>query len=599
MILFSRSKFINIQKITCDQEGRYICCEINEDSNQDNICLCNIYAPNTDSSKYFINIAEILADYSGHKIVIGDYNVVQNVKLDRYGSEFNNKKALDQLEILKEQYYLEDVWRNRNSDTMRFSWRRARPRLQASRIDYALVTRSLEDCTETCLYLNSILTDHSAYYMYVTLNKNERGTGYWKLNSKILDNESYKRRIEDKLDKLLTETSNLPPDERWLKIKKDITVFMKNLARTNAEDTKIAMAQLAERISLFEDCFPLNETDMDLYIKSQADLDNLALEKAKGNIFRSKARWHELGEKHSKYFFNLEKTRFNSKTCSKLLTDSGKVLTSDVDILNEQQQFYKQLYQEEKDIQFNLINQKNIRIDEQQQQMLSQNISKKEVEQAILSMKNEKTPGDDGITTEFYKTMWHKIGDTLHQFITASYEKQYLPPTLTCGILNLIPKAGKDSRYLKNLRPLTMLNVDYKIIEKILAMRLDRVLPTVINRDQTGFMKNRRISTNIRRVLDILQHCKNQEIPAIIFNLDYIKCFDRINFGSIIGSLNYFGVPMYIQNWIKLLYQRFTVRVQNNGKFHTTDRCGTFSTSRRMCFSTIIFTVCRNNCPGS
>ena len=76
-----------------------------------------------------------------------------------------------------------------------------------------------------------------------------------------------------------------------------------------------------------------------------------------------------------------------------------------------------------------------------------------------------------------------------------------------------------------------------------------------------------RISTNIRRVIDLLRHCENQKIDAVLFNLDFIKCFDSISFDSILGSLDYFRFPPYIQEWVQILYTDFTLRVQNNGKF--------------------------------
>ena len=130
------------------------------------------------------------------------------------------------------------------------------------------------------------------------------------------------------------------------------------------------------------------------------------------------------------------------------------------------------------------------------------------------------------------------------------------------GVLNLIPKADKDARFLRNLRPITLLNTDYKIIEKTLAHRLDDLMDEIISMDQTGFIPGRRIATNIRKVHDLMYHCKDN-IPAVLLNLDYVKCFDSISFDSIIKSLRFFDIPEYIQTWVKLLYTNFTVRVQN------------------------------------
>ena len=70
------------------------------------------------------------------------------------------------------------------------------------------------------------------------------------------------------------------------------------------------------------------------------------------------------------------------------------------------------------------------------------------------------------------------------------------------GIISLIPKKNKDKTLLDNLRPISLLNVDYKILTKTLAKRLEKVLPTIINPDQTGYVKDRFIGENVRLIND-------------------------------------------------------------------------------------------------
>ena len=82
------------------------------------------------------------------------------------------------------------------------------------------------------------------------------------------------------------------------------------------------------------------------------------------------------------------------------------------------------------------------------------------------------------------------------------------------GILNLIPKANKDSRYVKNLRPITLLNTDYKIIEKTITDMMMPALEHFINKDQRGFMKNRRISVNIRKPVGHNELCKKRRLRS-------------------------------------------------------------------------------------
>ena len=124
--------------------------------------------------------------------------------------------------------------------------------------------------------------------------------------------------------------------------------------------------------------------------------------------------------------------------------------------------------------------------------MCARPITLDELLKALKQMKKGKSPGDDGLSVEFYCSFWDSIGPVFLEMVNSSYSSKSMPESTTRGVLKLIPKSGKDSRYLKNLRPITLLNVDYKLIEKVLALRMDRTLDTIINRDQNGFMANRK-----------------------------------------------------------------------------------------------------------
>ena len=84
------------------------------------------------------------------------------------------------------------------------------------------------------------------------------------------------------------------------------------------------------------------------------------------------------------------------------------------------------------------------------------------------------------------------------------------------GILNLLPKKDKDLRNLANWRPVSLVYTDYKILTKLLAIRLQKVIPTIVNSDQVGYIKNRYIGENVRILADILQYTDIENIEAYI-----------------------------------------------------------------------------------
>ena len=507
-------------------------------------------------------------NYCENKIVIGDFNLVMDVKLDRRGLVHNNERSLTKLMALKEHYYLTEVWRDRNPDVIRYSWKRVNhQQKQCSRIDFALVSNGLSNMIENCFYIGSLFTDHSALYMYVAQSSNKRGVGYWKLNTSLLKNKENTNYLKSELCKICQLNDNLSPTDRWVYIKSQFTKMCQQISRQSAHEEKEIIAMLSEKMSDLEESFPLTEHMMGIYEATKADLETKMLERAERLIFKSKARWHELGEKNTRYFYSLEKARYTAKTCQKLITDKGEHITDDRKILHEQEVYYTKLYSKDENVSFNIVNRHNIRISEKEYDMCDSLFTLNELKDAVFSMKLDKTPGSDGWPVEMYQTFWDMLSVPLLELTQQVYTDKCLHETALTGILNLIPKGGKDSRYLKNLRPITLLNTDYKIIEKMLARRLDKVLPNIIHSDQTGFMAGRHISSNIRKIFDVMQYCKINNIDGVLLNLDFAKCFDNIAFSAILGSLDFLGFPNYIKNWITTLYSNFNVKVQNNGKF--------------------------------
>lgn len=100
--------------------------------------------------------------------------------------------------------------------------------------------------------------------------------------------------------------------------------------------------------------------------------------------------------------------------------------------------------------------------------------------------------------------------------------------TMKQGLVSLIPKPNKDPSLIDNWRPITLLNIDYKLIALVYAKRLKKGIDTIINETQTGFMKGRHISSNIRLVLDLIDYSDAIDSDAVVLFLDFCKAFDTI-----------------------------------------------------------------------
>ena len=106
---------------------------------------------------------------------------------------------------------------------------------------------------------------------------------------------------------------------------------------------------------------------------------------------------------------------------------------------------------------------------------------------------------------EFYLFLWKQLDEMFHKSLLTSISLGELSIEQRRGIINIIPKPGKDARYIKNWWPITVLNVDYKVYAKSIANRLKPLLRYIICQDQTGYVQNRVIGENIR-IIDDLMH---------------------------------------------------------------------------------------------
>lgn len=175
-----------------------------------------------------------------------------------------------------------------------------------------------------------------------------------------------------------------------------------------------------------------------------------------------------------------------------------------------------------------------------------------------------KTPGNDGITAEFYKKFWPFFG----KLMVDSFNKSYLEGELTSSqrqaVITLLDK-GKDRTLLKNWRPISLLNVDYKIASKALASRFTKFLPKLIHSNQVGYVKGRNITENIRSIADIITYLKDNELPGVLVNIDFEKAFDSVDWTFLLSVLENLNFGASFIRWIRTLYSNISSCIMNNG----------------------------------
>jgi hypothetical protein len=188
-----------------------------------------------------------------------------------------------------------------------------------------------------------------------------------------------------------------------------------------------------------------------------------------------------------------------------------------------------------------------------------------EILKAIKDLPSGKTPGLDGFSPEFYLHFWPQLKNNFLRMTADVFITEELTIDQKRGVITLIPKQKKDSKYIGNWRPISILNCDYKILTKILANRLKPLLSDLIKEDQNGFVLHRLIGHNIRMVKDIMDICAAQRVDGLLVLLDFEKAFDTLSWPFIHYTLEQFGFGPNFIRWIDILYTDIESSVINNG----------------------------------
>jgi len=179
-------------------------------------------------------------------------------------------------------------------------------------------------------------------------------------------------------------------------------------------------------------------------------------------------------------------------------------------------------------------------------------------------MEDNKSPGIDGLTSNFYKHFWPILGPDITQVFNYCFQHGLLTRTQRRGIITLIFKKG-DRTKLQNWRPITLLTTDYKILTKALANRLTNVLPTIINSDQTACIPGRTINDNLSLIRVVIAFANETHTPLVLISIDQMKAFDRTSHSFLFSTLEHFGFGPNFIRWIKLIYNSVLSYVKVNG----------------------------------
>ena len=241
--------------------------------------------------------------------------------------------------------------------------------------------------------------------------------------------------------------------------------------------------------------------------------------------------------------------------------ENGILVSKQSEIANVQKQYFSNLYKEkvtsqglEQKIE-HFIGTANIpTLTEEQKYSCEGSVSEDELLYALKQMKNGSSPGCDGITTEFIKMFWTHISDLLTKSFNTAFQNKKLSSNQRKGIITLIHKGKELPRNdLRNWRPISLTNSDYKLLAKCLAIRLSCVIDDIVGNDQIAYIKGRQVSSLLRLIDDVIEQTDVMQKPGLLLAIDFSQAFDRIFKPFMHAAFKKIGFGENFRQWVKIL----------------------------------------------
>ena len=575
-IMFNKIDF-KVHEILTDIDGNYVILDLTISDQR--MTLASIYGPNTDCPSFYHRLFNII-DRIGNAsyMICGDFNLVIDPDMDYFNyKHVNNKKARETLLEIIETRQLIDPFREFFPDKKLFTWRKQRP-LQQARLDFFLLSPPLAIYTSKSSIEHSYQSDHSIIQSSFTFSEFQHSSGLWKHNNSLLKDKTYVDLLNTKIEDVIKQyalpvynidnISNIPREDIQFTISDQLFLdtllmeirgksisygsFKKKQSKTLEEELQSKMKDMEQNMT---------EENTDEYIILSNQLKQLQEDKLQAYIIRSKVKWSLEGEKPTQYFCGLEKSNIATKTISKIIKENGSEITSQDKILEEVRLFYETLYKEKvsestiDEFDHYFQNTDIPKLSNSNAKSIDGIINLKEATDVLKNMKNNRSPGTSGFGADFYKIFWNRIGHFVVRALNEAYEFDSLSSTQTQGLITCIPKGNKPRHYLKNWRPITLLNTVYKIGTGCIANRIKTLLPQIIHTDQTGFLKGRYIGENTRLIYDIMHYTEENNIPGMLLLIDFEKAFDSLSWNFVTKTLQTFNFGHSIQKWFNVFYK--------------------------------------------
>ncbi len=580
-------KNLKIEKLPTDPtlEANFLKFEITKENLR--VHAINIYAPSmqgANHANFLKKINRFLKPDDIPFLILGDFNFVEEPTIDRTQA---SNQYLDFTEASRTTFTeircaknLIDIYRILHPNEKVFTHFNPGCGIH-SRLDRIYISAKFKHFVSEVFISNSYISDHKLIGISLDTTDNPKwGFGHPKMNIYYLKDEVFKNMVNDIFDSWERERELLQPIDHFillkLKLWEKYTKFVKSFQINNKKS--------------LENLYQLqpNEENLEKIFKLENFSNNLKKEKGY-QYFKN-----NMEDEFLPFYCKNQLKNDDKKCIASILDKNGIEKYEKGDIIQTIKEFYTELYSSQNP-HTDTIN-RFLDIDLPQVEIeLSEKMKKpihpEEVASAIKGAARGKTPGPDGIPMEFYLIHINRMKYYLAEYFNNIFLNGEAHESFNESILSLLYKLKGLIKQLKNWRPVSLLNTDYKILTKILANRMTPALPKIIHENQTCGVPGRSSFDNLYNLSAIVEQAMEKDERLLLVALDQEKAFDRIEPDYVKAVLRKFGFPEEIIKWYSIISTKAKTKICING--HLTELIEINRSIRQGCpVSMIIYILC-------
>jgi hypothetical protein len=268
---------------------------------------------------------------------------------------------------------------------------------------------------------------------------------------------------------------------------------------------------------------------------------------------KSRVQWLKEGERNTKFFHRMIIQRRHTNNITHLTSDEGDVVHSHEDMEATLIRYFQNILTEPQVDRLDAINKITQHVPPlvtmEQNAVLLRPITIEEVDQALQETPKCKALGPEGFTSDFFHHYWEMIRTEVWEILEDSRASGQVLQALNATFITLIPKEGK-AHHPKKFRPISLCNVIYKLLTKVIARRLKPILPTIISPEKSGYVEGRQILDSVILAHEVIHSLQKTKTPGMLLKLDLSKAFDKISWDYMRAMLLAFGFDSSWVTWI-------------------------------------------------